>query len=123
MALSGLGGDELFGGYPSFRDLPRLQALLPWWRRLPGRLRGAVLAQLRSRPGVRPRKLADFLAHARDLHELASLQRRVLPEPTRLALLAPDARAQAAPNFRFSLTVAKIGAATESTRAQPPSFM
>ena len=35
VALSGLGGDELFGGYPSFRDLPRLQALLPWWRRMP----------------------------------------------------------------------------------------
>jgi asparagine synthase (glutamine-hydrolysing) len=22
-ALSGLGGDELFGGYPSFHDIPR----------------------------------------------------------------------------------------------------
>jgi asparagine synthase (glutamine-hydrolysing) len=95
VALSGLGGDELFGGYPSFRDLPRLQHLLPVWRRLPGRLRRTVVAQLRERPGVRARKLADFLAHARDLHELASLQRRVLPEVARLSLLAPEARAQA----------------------------
>ncbi len=95
VALSGLGGDELFGGYPSFRDLPRLQRLLPIWQRLPGALRRPILAQLRARPSARARKLADFLTHARDLHELASLQRRVLSETARLPLLSPDARAQA----------------------------
>ncbi len=95
VALSGLGGDELFGGYPSFRDLPRLHALLPWWRLLPAKVRRLVLGQLAARPSARARKLADFLTHARDLHELASLQRRVLPETTRLALLTPDARAEA----------------------------
>lgn len=92
VALSGLGGDELFGGYPSFRDLPRLQRLLPLWCRLPARLRDTMLARLRSRPGTRAHKLADFLDHARDLHELASLQRRVLPETQRLSLLSPEAR-------------------------------
>lgn len=94
VALSGLGGDELFGGYPSFRDLPRLNRLLPLWRQLPGTLRTMIIDRLRSRSGARARKLADFLAHARDLHELASLQRRVLPETARLALLSPDTRAQ-----------------------------
>ncbi len=29
-ALSGLGGDELFGGYPSFRDIPGWPGLFPW---------------------------------------------------------------------------------------------
>ena len=95
VALSGLGGDELFGGYPSFRDLPRLQQFLPVWRSLPAALREKVIHFLRARSGTRPRKLADFLAHARDLHELASLQRRVLAEPGRLALLSPAARAPA----------------------------
>jgi len=37
VSLSGLGGDELFGGYPSFRDVPRLKwlGMLPRaWRKL-----------------------------------------------------------------------------------------
>lgn len=95
VALSGLGGDELFGGYPSFFDLPRLNRWLPWWRRLPSAMQQAVLRHLHAHPETRRRKLADFLGNARDLHELASLRRRVLPEDTRLALLNPEARRQA----------------------------
>lgn len=96
VALSGLGGDELFGGYPSFRQLPRLQQLLPWWRRLPAGLRQRTLGLLRSRSSTRLDKLSDFLTHAQDLHELASLQRRVLSEPARLTLLSADARPRVA---------------------------
>lgn len=93
VAISGLGGDELFGGYPSFTTVPRIARLLPWWRRMPPPLRSAALQVLRSQGTVRALKLADFLTHARDLHEVASMQRRVLPEKSRLGLLTPEARA------------------------------
>src|SRR5262249_10688310 len=36
VAVSGLGGDELFGGYPSFRDVPRWVRLLAIPSRVPG---------------------------------------------------------------------------------------
>lgn len=36
VALSGLGGDELFGSYPSFRDVPRMAKLFSPLKKLPG---------------------------------------------------------------------------------------
>jgi asparagine synthase (glutamine-hydrolysing) len=96
VALSGLGGDELFGSYPSFTQLPLLNRLLPWWRRLPMSVRARLIARLQHSKGTRALKLADFLGTARDLHELAALQRRVFPESARLSLLHPDVRSHAA---------------------------
>lgn len=89
VALSGLGGDELFGGYPSFRAIPRLAGQLPLWRRLPEPLRMFAVDILR-RGGTRSRKLSDFLAKARDAHDLAALQRRVFSEASSRSLLSPD---------------------------------
>ncbi len=89
VALSGLGGDELFGGYPSFRDLPRLSHWLPLWRSLPDRVRRSVVSRLQT-GDIRRRKLADFLGHARDFQELNALQRRVFSESARRTLLSPD---------------------------------
>ncbi len=88
-ALSGLGGDELFGGYPNFRNIPRLAQWLPWWRRIPHSLRSPVLRRLDG-GDVRQRKLADFLRHASDIHELASMQRRVFASDTARAILSPE---------------------------------
>ena len=67
VALSGLGGDELFGGYPSFRDVPRM-ALLGWMPR------GVASALVRGLPGRVRAKLEG--AQGFDPFTLALLRRR-----------------------------------------------
>jgi asparagine synthase (glutamine-hydrolysing) len=42
VALSGLGGDEVFAGYASFRTLPRIERWARPWKRVPRALRGSV---------------------------------------------------------------------------------
>jgi asparagine synthase (glutamine-hydrolysing) len=66
VALSGLGGDELFGGYPSFRDVPRLQLVAA----LPGFLRSIV-----GLVGNLGQRLSD-LPSSGDIVELAHWRRR-----------------------------------------------
>jgi len=82
VALSGMGGDELFGGYPSYHDLPALQR---WSRRagwVPRSLRVAA-AELASRllcrsgkampPQTRWAKLPDMIRCGDDLLALYQL--------------------------------------------------
>src|SRR5262245_65535608 len=54
VALSGLGGDELFSGYPSFREVPELAR---WGRRLSlfQPLGNVVQRTLRAIPGLPPK--------------------------------------------------------------------
>ena len=39
VAISGLGGDEIFAGYSSFGTVPRMERIASTWRRMPGALR------------------------------------------------------------------------------------
>jgi asparagine synthase (glutamine-hydrolysing) len=57
VALSGLGGDELFGGYPSFRGVPRVMRTLKSTRAIAGG--GAVRALARVVGSDRWRKVAS----------------------------------------------------------------
>lgn len=91
VALSGQGGDELFGGYSSFTDVPRLYRLLRHtsWLPAPQRRRLAELASVG--------RSAAFRAKATSMAEtganLASLytHRRRLMTPAQLCALGFDA--------------------------------
>ena len=94
VALVGTGGDELFGGYTSFRDLPALHRtapLLSWLPRqaLTGAAHGAM-ALLRQEQAALPRqtrwaKLPEMLGRVGDLVSLYQLA---------YALFLPDFQAE-----------------------------
>jgi asparagine synthase (glutamine-hydrolysing) len=91
VALSGLGADELFGGYPSFRDVPRLGRLLRLVRPLPGCVR-AGLARMASfgRPSAFGAKLHDMMSGDASLRALYLQRRRALSD-AQLARLGVEA--------------------------------
>ena len=123
VALSGLGADELFGGYPSFRRLPRLARWAPRWKWLPRPLRAALLAAL-QRGGTSARKLAGSLRAGASPAALALAQRDVFSEPDIARLLAPsrEAGARLAPHpAETELTEAwREALAARSSDAPPP---
>lgn len=87
VALSGLGGDELFGGYPSFRQIP---PLLKWGRPLSlcrplGRIVQRVLRTIA--PTALPPKTAGLLTHSSDVASAYFLRRALRLEDELEALL------------------------------------
>jgi asparagine synthase (glutamine-hydrolysing) len=81
VALSGLGSDEFFGGYPAFWQAPplaRAARALGW---LPADCRRTVArASSRLIPVGKREKLADLLASGHTLLEAVALYRRVLSD-------------------------------------------
>jgi asparagine synthase (glutamine-hydrolysing) len=101
VALSGLGGDELFAGYSTFSDVPRLNKLAQTAKLLPAPLRRALAPMLRSVLGGRGKsdaasKAASAWTDPRVLPHLYFFARALFPPGGRLNdLVEPRFRASA----------------------------
>lgn len=90
VVLSGIGGDELFGGYPSFRQVPRIAAAFGWLRAMPRVGKLARRAALALGPRSVSPKYAGLFEYGTSLAG-AYFMRRALFLPWELeTLLTPD---------------------------------
>lgn len=87
--LSGIGGDEAFGGYPSFARVPRGAR----FARVPQRVRSAAArAMARAQPSWRAEKIRHAATHADSTFELYRAVRGWLMPPELEALAGPALR-------------------------------
>jgi asparagine synthase (glutamine-hydrolysing) len=89
VALSGLGGDEVFGGYPSFRRLERLLPAAQRWGRSPVAVRRAAAGMVRALGGksVAASKAAAVVESDGALADLWPVTRQMFSTPERHALM------------------------------------
>jgi len=89
VALSGLGGDELFAGYSSFRTIPKLERFARFWRNVPGVARrplADIFAWL-APASDQNRKLADLARSNGSLLHPYFLSRMLFTPEGRQALM------------------------------------
>lgn len=104
VALSGLGGDELFAGYSNFSTVPRMERFSETWQHVPGSLRAAAASAfvgLRSK-NDQNRKLAALLReNGRLVHPY--FLTRMLFTPGQRECLSKGANRQISERFEGSL--------------------
>ncbi len=94
VALSGVGGDELFAGYPSFSRLPRAAEIGRFWGRSSEQVRGFAGRALRLVGGtsVAASKAATAVETDGSIAALYPLTRQLFSDEQRLSLITPDYR-------------------------------
>ncbi|HCN30602.1 MAG TPA: asparagine synthase (glutamine-hydrolyzing) [Verrucomicrobiales bacterium] len=78
VVLSGLGGDEIFGGYASFEKVPRLAHATSWLRRLPGSVPLGRWME-HSMPRANLRRAGDLLQRGPGMTEAWRVFRGIFP--------------------------------------------
>ena len=92
VALSGLGGDELFAGYSLFKRLAMQQRALFFWRWFPQLLRGQVGRALYAvNPSIATQKLKRLVSSNGTLAEVYPLGRQCFSEDQVASLLGNNA--------------------------------
>jgi asparagine synthase (glutamine-hydrolysing) len=104
VGLSGLGADEFFGGYPSFRTAPRLASLVRALQFVPGPLRGDLVrtAGALSRRTGAFEKLADLVSGEPTVPAIALAMRRTLSDHALESLGLSGGRARSIPGDQFA---------------------
>jgi asparagine synthase (glutamine-hydrolysing) len=118
VALSGLGADELFGGYSSFRRVPKVKRAMAAAAWLPRGMRRAVGERLLSRfPAGKRAKIVDMLTSSDSPIELTALSRRSQSDAALRALGFDAARLGLTPSFLPPEAIATLEAAGGDTFA------
>jgi asparagine synthase (glutamine-hydrolysing) len=91
VALSGLGGDEVFGGYPSFERLARVADLARLWGKSPDALRALAADAVRTiGRSVQAQKAAAVLESDGSVSSLFPVTRQLFSAEQRRALLTEE---------------------------------